>query len=156
MPPFIENQGSVIQPTSQFIISGQANAGNMVIRNGGTMAFLNAGAHQVTMDYVSTASSNRAVHLQEKDGNVIVGNQGTAVLNFPSTISGRTSSLTITLTNAVDGDNGIVSTINANTPAGTFYVARGTATNQMTITFVNLSGSTIDPASATFNVTDLK
>jgi len=80
----------------------------------------------------------------------------TAALNFPSTASGATSDLTITVTGAADGDAVSLGTPNAAVAAGTNYSAWASAANTVTVRFSNFSGAAVDPASATFRASVLK
>lgn len=75
----------------------------------------------------------------------------TATLDFPSTASGAVSALTVTVTGAATGDKvalGAPSTLETGLIAFGFV----SAANTVTVRLANLSGSTVDPASASWKV----
>lgn len=77
-----------------------------------------------------------------------------AVLDFPSTLANSTSTLTITSTGAVVGD---VVTIGTPVPdSGCLYYAYVSASNAITVRFINMTIMAVDPASATFKTKILK
>jgi hypothetical protein len=78
--------------------------------------------------------------------------KGTATLDFPSTATGATSTLTVTVTGAATTDSGVSFNYQNTDIVGVFYTAKITSANTVTITCTNLSGSTQDPASGTCNV----
>lgn len=78
--------------------------------------------------------------------------KGSAALDFPSTAAGATSDLTITVTGAAVGDPVYVGT-SGNYLAGWVFDAQVTATDTVTVRFVNLTGTSVDLASSTFKVT---
>lgn len=80
----------------------------------------------------------------------------TAALDFPSTASGATSDLTISLTGAALGDVVTLGGGPASRASGTGFEAWVSATDTVTVRFWNISGSAVDPASATFRVSILK
>lgn len=83
--------------------------------------------------------------------------KGSATLNFPNTTTASSSDLTITVTGAADGDVVSLGVIDAlRTVAGTDYRAWVSASNTVTVRFLNTSGGDIDPASNTFKVTVIK
>jgi lysophospholipase L1-like esterase len=83
--------------------------------------------------------------------------KGSATLDFPNTTTGNNSDLTITVTGAADGDVVSLGVINAlRTVSGTDYRAWVSASNTVTVRFLNTSGGDIDPASSTFKVTVTK
>jgi len=77
---------------------------------------------------------------------------GTAVLDFPSAGSGSTHTLTATLTGAAVGQKVEVTEPSAIYAAGVTYQGYCTATDTVEITMINHSGSSFNPASATFKL----
>lgn len=80
---------------------------------------------------------------------------GSATLDFPSTAAHETSGLTITVTGAATGDAVAVGS-DASTLTGHIYTATVSGSNTVTVIFLNGSGSTYDPGSATFKVRVIK
>jgi hypothetical protein len=81
---------------------------------------------------------------------------GSATLDFGSTAAQTSSELTITVTGAADGDDVIVSPLNAAYTTGSNYTARVSSANTVSVAFNNFSTGAIDPASAVFKVTVIK
>lgn len=78
---------------------------------------------------------------------------GSATLNFASTAAGASTDLTITVTNALDGDPVSVGVPNASTLANGVFTAWVSAANTVTVRFTNTNLVTaLDPASGTFKV----
>lgn len=87
----------------------------------------------------------------------IAGITESATLNFPSTVAGTSSTLTITVTGAADGDVVAIGIPNGSTATNGVYTAWVSAANTVTIMFTNTNTITaIDPASGTFRVTVFK
>lgn len=84
----------------------------------------------------------------------ILSNSST--IDFGSVSAGGEVTNTITVTGAADGDEVILGHTNATSSAGLFFVARVSATNTVTVTAYNITGSPIDPASGTFKVSVIK
>ncbi len=82
--------------------------------------------------------------------------KGSATLDFPSTATGTSSSLIITVTGVATTDTGVSIQRDNASIAGTFYEAVITGANTVTIYFHNFSGSPQDPASGTFRATVTK
>jgi len=82
----------------------------------------------------------------------------TAALNFPNTGPGTSSTLTITVTGAADGDAVSLGVPNAAASiGGANFFAYVSAANTVTVKLYNYNGITsVDPASATFRVSVLK
>lgn len=75
-----------------------------------------------------------------------------ATLDFPNTLAGLSSDLTITLTGASVGDIVVLGVPNGSVNANTCYTAWVSATNTITVRFNNYSVLASDPASGTFKV----
>jgi hypothetical protein len=76
-----------------------------------------------------------------------------ATLNFPSTLAGASSDLTITVPGAVNGDAVSVGVSNGSTLANGVFTAWVSAANTVTVRFTNTNLLTaLDPASGTFKV----
>ncbi len=86
----------------------------------------------------------------------ISGLKGSATLDFPDTVSGSSSSLTITVTGAATTDRGVAIQRDNASIGGTFYEAVITGANTVTVYFHNFSGSNQNPASGTFRATVIK
>ena len=86
------------------------------------------------------------------DGGTSVILSGSATLDFPNTLAGNSSELTISVTGASDGDVVSVGVPNASTAANTCYTARVSATNTVTVKYNNYSAAGSNPASGTFKV----
>lgn len=82
-----------------------------------------------------------------------LGLTGSATLDFPSTGSNATSTMTMAVTGASDGDPVQLGFPNAvNTGSGGTWWAQCTGTNTVTVYFHNTGGGSFDPASGTFKV----
>lgn len=77
---------------------------------------------------------------------------GAAALNFPSTNSGESSDLTITVTGASLGDPVILGVPNGSVLSNSEYSAWVSASNTVTVRFLNTDAGAQDPASGTFKV----
>jgi hypothetical protein len=75
-----------------------------------------------------------------------------AILNFPSTGAGLTSSLTIPVPGAVEGDIVSLGTPSASILAGLFYFSRVNAPNTVTITLFNTTTGAKNPLPGLFKV----
>lgn len=80
----------------------------------------------------------------------------TATLDFPSTLAGTSSDLTITVTGADTGDDVYIGVPTTAVNANSSFSGWVSATNTVTIRFNNYSSSPIDPASGTFRATVTK
>jgi hypothetical protein len=80
----------------------------------------------------------------------------TAALDFANTASNTSSSLTITVTGAADGDVVSLGVPGAAINANSNYSAYVSAANTVTVVFNNYSAAAINPASGTFRVTIVK
>lgn len=82
---------------------------------------------------------------------------GSATLDFPSTLAGATSALTVTVTGASTGDFVQVNLTSGTNPSTGVFWAKITATNTATVYFVNTDPiNAVNPPSATFVVIDTK
>jgi hypothetical protein len=81
----------------------------------------------------------------------------TATLDFGNTVAGAATDLTITVTGAQDGDPVAIGVVNASVPANGSFRAWVSATNTVTVRFVNNDLTTAyDPASGVFKVSVFK
>ena len=80
----------------------------------------------------------------------------TATLDFASTAANTSSTLTIAVTGATDGDVVSVGVPNASNSANSDFTAYVSAADTVTVKFVNSSTAAIDPASGTFQVAVLR
>lgn len=81
----------------------------------------------------------------------------TGVLDFPNTVAGTSSDLTIALTGAALGDVVVLGVPNGSTAANGCFTAWVSAANTITVRFTNTNlVVAIDPASGTFRVSILK
>jgi hypothetical protein len=80
----------------------------------------------------------------------------TATLDFPSTGNNSTSTLTVTLNGAADGDVVVVGVPGTSISANNTYSAYVSAANTVSVVFHNYSGGNANPGSGTFRVTVLK
>jgi hypothetical protein len=95
----------------------------------------------------------------QQDSTITIDRQilsGSATLDFPSTAAQTSSALTITVTGAALGDCVSLGFGNASITTGQIFTAEVTATNTVTVIFLNASASAADPASAVFNVRVIK
>lgn len=77
----------------------------------------------------------------------------TATLNFPNTLAGTSSTLTITVTGATDGDVVDVGVPNGSISSNGNYTAYVSSANTVTVRFNNNNAlAAVDPASGTFRV----
>jgi hypothetical protein len=81
---------------------------------------------------------------------------GSSTLDFPSVASLAAQSLTVTVTGAADGDKVVIGYPNASDDDGIIWKSRVSAANTVTITAVNYTLGSIDPASGTFKVSVIK
>jgi hypothetical protein len=82
--------------------------------------------------------------------------KGSAALSFGSTNGGASSDLTITATGASVGDQPILGIPIASINANSMYTAWVSATNTVTVRFLNIGSTPITPTSGTFTVTVIK
>ena len=82
--------------------------------------------------------------------------KGSAILDFPDTVTGTSSSLTITVTGAATTDSGVSVQRDNASISGTSYEWVITGANTITVYFHNFSGSNQNPASGTFRATVTK
>lgn len=75
-----------------------------------------------------------------------------AVLNFPSTAANSSSTLTVTVPGAVDGDMVRLCVPNAAVPTQGAYFAWVSALSTVSVRFINNTAAAVDPASATFKI----
>jgi lysophospholipase L1-like esterase len=101
-------------------------------------------------DGITTVNKNRI--MQNVDGEETVSLSGSATLDFPSTASGQSSELTITVTGASDGDVVALGVPNGSSIANTCYTARVSAANTVTVKHNNYSAESSNPASGVFKV----
>jgi len=94
-----------------------------------------------------TAATSIQNALQILAGNTLTGS---ATLDFPSTAANASSDLTIAVTGASIGD--AVSLGSPTPAAASLYTAFVSATNTVTVRFINFSVAAINPTSATFTV----
>jgi hypothetical protein len=80
--------------------------------------------------------------------------KGSATLDFPNTVSGNASDLTITVTGASSGDPVILGVPNVSVPSTGAFFAWVSSSNTVTVRFQ--SASTANPASGTYNVSVVK
>ncbi len=94
-------------------------------------------------------------------GGIVVGSGGTAItkviaasaaLDFPNTLAQTASDLTITVTGSVDGDAVILGVPNGSVMADSSYSAWVSASDTVTVRFMNAGLLARDPASGTFRV----
>jgi len=74
-----------------------------------------------------------------------------STLDFPSVAAGGVQELTVTVTGASVGDI-VALGLPATVDSGIVYDARVTAANTVTVRATNITGSAIDPASASYRV----
>lgn len=129
--------------------TASANTGPLKFTSGTNLTTPEAGAIEYDgTEFYATPSSVRHI--------LVRALKSSATLNFPSTASGTSSSLTVTVTGATTSDFGAsIMRTNASI-AGTSYEAIITAADTVTVYFHNFSGSSQDPASGTFRVTVIK
>ncbi|MBC7629475.1 hypothetical protein, partial [Ferruginibacter sp.] len=80
----------------------------------------------------------------------------TATLQFPNTSAGTSSTLTVTVTGAVDGDPVSLGVPNASNNSNSNFTAYVSAANTVTVKFNNYSTVAVDPASGTFRVSVMR
>lgn len=85
-------------------------------------------------------------------GTVPVFLTGSAALDFGSTAAQSSSELTITVTGAVAGKPVFLGIPTASVNANTTYTARVSAADTVSVTFINFSSGSVNPASGTFTV----
>jgi hypothetical protein len=131
--------------------------------SGTNWTFLASGQAQAHKYTSSSAFPGTAVASLYTDasGNIITGTanviiKGSATIDFASTAAGAATDVAFTLTGAADGDVISLGTPNSVTTSGGMYFAWVSAADNVTIRFLNTTGSPIDPGSATFKVTVTK
>ncbi|HBE43385.1 MAG TPA: hypothetical protein DDW27_19730, partial [Bacteroidales bacterium] len=77
-------------------------------------------------------------------------------LDFGSTLSGSYTDITTSLAGVVDGDAVVLGVMNAAVIAGTDYKAWVSSSNNVTVRFINNSGSPVDPPSLNFRITVIR
>lgn len=96
----------------------------------------------------------------DASGNLIeapINLTNTATLDFPNTVAGTSSDLTITVTGAADGDVVAIGVPNASTVANGCFTAWVSASNTVTIRYSNNDAlSAYNPASGTFKATIIR
>ena len=80
----------------------------------------------------------------------------TATLQFPNTSAGTSSTLTVTVTGAVDGDPVSLGVPNASNNSNSNFTAYVSAANTVTVKFNNYSTVAVDPASGTFRISVMR
>ena len=81
--------------------------------------------------------------------------KGTSALDFGSISAAASADLTISVTGAAVGD-GVVLSLPAAPTAGIVFMAFVSATDTVTVRAMNITGSPVDPASATYQVQVVK
>lgn len=81
---------------------------------------------------------------------------GSASIDFSSVSAQSQLTNTITVTGAADGDEVHLGVPNAAAASGIVYTARVSASNTVTVTAFNITGSDVDPSGGTFKVSVLK
>lgn len=150
---------TLFQPSAKLhAASGNTAAGTAPLKLGFIAPVLNTVAEKYALEIDSTTSG----------GNIYYTNAGatrytlaktltnTATLDFPSTAASSSSDLTITVTNAADGQPVIVTPPNGSANANCVYTAWVSSANTITVRFSNLGlVSAVDPASGTFRASVL-
>lgn len=77
-------------------------------------------------------------------------------LDFPNTAANSSSDLTVTIPGVADGDTVVLGIPAASVPANGGYFAWVSATDTVTVRFINNSTGAINPASGTFKVTTIR
>jgi hypothetical protein len=144
--------GMTSAPTARFHLpagTATANTAPLKLTSGTSLTTPEAGAVEFDgTNYFATSSTTRYTLAKTLTN--------TATLDFSSTAAQTSSTLTITVTGAVDGDVVYVGVPNAAQNANSDYSAYVSATNTVTVRFSNYSSSSIDPASASFRVSVIK
>lgn len=145
--------GSSTTPTARLHLpAGTATASTAPLKltSGTNLTTAEAGAveYDGTEFYGTTSTASRTIFARVL--------KGSATLDFPDTVSGSSSSLTITVTGVATTDASVAIQRDNASIAGTFYEAVITGTNTVTVYFHNFSGSNQNPASGTFRVTVTK
>lgn len=149
----ITNGGNVgigqVSPTAQLHIGGGsvvAGSAPLKIDGNSVMTTPEAGA-------IENDGTNLFYTPSTKRQTVFSGWRGFATLDFPSTAAGTSSDLTITVTNALDGDICSVGVPNGSTVANGTFTCWVSSANTATVRFSNNNLVTaLDPASGTFKV----
>ncbi len=135
-----------IWPDTFFVGSDSAASGGMALATGaGPIVFFPLNTERVRVSDAGLRVGTGGTHTD-----LIVS--ATAVLDFPSINVGASSDLTVTVTGASAGDSvhlGLPST----PTAGIVFNAFVSATNTVTVRAFNVTGSPLDPGSATYRVT---
>lgn len=154
-------------PLHKLVVSNNGNEGlEIAVGNGSEFIYISnynriaghyspvgyaASAHVFTEGEVTILPATvgtSAVQLQQ----VPVILSGSATLDFPLTLPGTSSEMTISVIGASDGDVVSVGVPNATTTINTCYTARVSATNTVTIKFNNYSAVSADPPSGLYKV----
>jgi hypothetical protein len=126
-----------------------ANTSPLKFTSGTNLTTPEAGAVEFDgTNYFATASTTRYTLAKTLTN--------TATLDFASTAAGSSSDLTITVTGAADGDPVAVGVPNGSISSNTAFHAWVSASNTVTVRFMNATGGAVDPASGTFRVSVLK
>lgn len=119
--------------------------GNLPNR-GGYAALVGSEDGGKTLTPVAVDSSGRLLMV-----NTLSYLDGSAALDFPSIAAGAQQSLTITVTGAAVGDP-VSLGLPASPAAGVTFNAFVSAADTVTVRASNITGSSVDPASATYKV----
>lgn len=144
------------QTTGQIVIAKTFRVGDAGTFKGSKV--LDFGADTLRQDLIpSIRSTMKAINLRNAElfnlimGSALTTREATATLDFPSTASGSSSDLTITVTGAVVGRPTALY-FGGSLVSGSYYGCRVSAPNTVTVTFLNFSGSGFDPSSGSFTV----
>ena len=140
-------------PRAKFTIDGTASfnlgsdaAGDVFYRNSsGLMTPLPIGSTGQTL----TVQSGLPTWTNDKI-------KTTATLDFASTGSLSSSTINVTVTGAAVGDHVLISKADGTSSNGELYIGTVSATNTVTIRFQNVSGSSVDLSSASYNIIVIK
>jgi len=145
--------GGTTTPTARVHVLASSTSAS-----GGQIKLIGGGSRQSTPE--NGTINNVSGNLEFVDGGVVYilakTLQKTSTLDFPSITSLTTSTLTVTLTGAADGDLVYIGVPSAAYTAGLIFTARVSATDTVSIDCYNSTGSNIDPASASFKISIVK
>jgi hypothetical protein len=108
---------------------------------------------QYGADYSATYTNRSIIDKGYFAGSHLIGS---AVLNFPSTLTATCNNLTISVTGAADGDPVALGVPAAAVPAGGSFTAWVSSANNVSVRYCNNTAGSLDPASATFKVSVTK
>lgn len=142
--------GGVTSSAALTLPSGTATAGTAPLKltSGTNLTSVEAGA--VEFDGTNYFASTTARYTLAKTLTA------TATLDFPSTLPAATSDLTVTVTGAALNDVVAIGIPNGSIASGASFFGWVSATNTVTVRFINNTGINIDPASGTYRVSVLK